>query len=494
MVVRCFVFFAIAGMAAQGQPAPPAPRVLDGPPLRAAEPVEAIVADLQRFVPEYMRRQRIPGVSIALVRDRRIAWSGAFGVVNSITREPVTPETLFEVASISKVVTAYTALRLVDQGKLALDGPLNSYLRDPWLPPSAHRDTIQLRHVLAHSSGLGHISPSRESLFAAGEGYRYSATGYLYAQAVIEHVSGKTLEEATREQVFLPLGMLSSSYLNRRELTPRTASGHVWGIAPVLLCAVPWLIGLMVLTVLGLPAHRLLGGSWRPARRTVLVALGLAWALTMGLAFYLLGAADLLEFAWLMLLCSLALAATHAAAFWMGRRLIVRWCRERKRLRTAGSVVWGMLVVSGLILVSFSIRNLPVPKWPQVGVGGASSVRTTASDLAAFLIELSRPRHLSAAVAEQLRTPQIRLSSEMDWGLGPGIQHSRDGDALWQWGQHVHFQSFMIIYPEQGFGAVVLTNSDLLNPDVAMEIAQRAVGGRFAAIRRAMHLEYNYRP
>jgi len=145
MVVRCFVFFAIAGMAAQGQPAPPAPRVLDGPPLRAAEPVEAIVADLQRFVPEYMRRQRIPGVSIALVRDRRIAWSGAFGVVNSITREPVTPETLFEVASISKVVTAYTALRLVDQGKLALDGPLNSYLEPvpfagilavatPWTP------------------------------------------------------------------------------------------------------------------------------------------------------------------------------------------------------------------------------------------------------------------------------------------------------------------------------------------------------------------------
>ena len=90
-----------------------------------------------------------------------------------------------------------------------------------------------------------------------------------------------------------------------------------------------------------------------------------------------------------------------------------------------------------------------------------------------------------------MQTPQVRLSSELSWGLGPGIQHSQQGDALWQWGQHIDFQSVMIIYPEYGFGVVVFTNSDLLNPDVAIEIAHRALGGKIEPIRRASHLEFN---
>jgi hypothetical protein len=81
----------------------------------------------------------------------------------------------------------------------------------------------------------------------------------------------------------------------------------------------------------------------------------------------------------------------------------------------------------------------------------------------------------------------------MSWGLGPGIQHSRQGDALWQWGQHLHFQSVMIIYPDHGFGVVVCTNNDLLNPDVAIEVAGRALGGKIDPIRRASHLQFNYR-
>jgi hypothetical protein len=77
--------------------------------------------------------------------------------------------------------------------------------------------------------------------------------------------------------------------------------------------------------------------------------------------------------------------------------------------------------------------------------------------------------------------------------LGPGIYHGRQGEALWQWGQHIDFQSITIIYPEHEFGVVVLTNNDLFNPDVAVEIAHRALGGQVDLIRRAVHLEFNYR-
>jgi CubicO group peptidase (beta-lactamase class C family) len=135
-------------------------------PLRLAEPAESIVADLERFIPDYMREEEIPGVTIALIREGEVVWTGGFGVANTLTRRPVSPDTLFEVASNSKVLTAYLALRLVDQGQLGLDEPLNAYLPEPWLPPSEYRDAITLRHVLSHSSGLSHNTASRESLFA----------------------------------------------------------------------------------------------------------------------------------------------------------------------------------------------------------------------------------------------------------------------------------------------------------------------------------------
>jgi CubicO group peptidase (beta-lactamase class C family) len=112
--------------------------------------------------------------------------------------------------------------------------------------------------------------------------------------------------------------------------------------------------------------------------------------------------------------------------------------------------------------------------------------------MAAFLIELANPQHLSADLAAELQKPQVRLAENLAWGLGPGIQTSQEGDALWQWGQHMDFQSVMIIYPQHGLGVVVLTNNDLLNPDVAIEIAHRALGGEIDLIRRASHLEFNY--
>ena len=92
-----------------------------------------------------------------------------------------------------------------------------------------------------------------------------------------------------------------------------------------------------------------------------------------------------------------------------------------------------------------------------------------------------------------LAAPQIQLTDGLAWGLGPGIQDSPQGAALWQWGQHLDFQSVMIIYPQHGFGVVVCTNNDLLNPDVAINIAHRAIGGRIDRIRGGAHLYYDYR-
>ena len=76
--------------------------------------------------------------------------------------------------------------------------------------------------------------------------------------------------------------------------------------------------------------------------------------------------------------------------------------------------------------------------------------------------------------------------------MGQGIYYGEQGYALWQWGQHLDFQSIMIIFPQIGFGIVVCTNSDFFNPDVALEIAQRALGENIDTIREAIHLRYDY--
>ena len=89
---------------------------------------------------------------------------------------------------------------------------------------------------------------------------------------------------------------------------------------------------------------------------------------------------------------------------------------------------------------------------------------------------MSQPQHLKPELAVQLRTPQVSAGGNMSWGLGIGILHSDNGDALWQNGQTPGFRSLMVIYPEQQIGVVVLTNSDWGFP-LACNVAQRALGG-----------------
>jgi hypothetical protein len=111
--------------------------------------------------------------------------------------------------------------------------------------------------------------------------------------------------------------------------------------------------------------------------------------------------------------------------------------------------------------------------------------------MASFLLEISEPVHGDISVCKQMLDPQVKLHPEISWGLGAGIFHSPQGDALWQWGQNVDFQSLVIFWPEKGSGIVVLTNSEWGQPDVAIEIAQAALGLNLESVIRASHLEFS---
>jgi CubicO group peptidase (beta-lactamase class C family) len=292
--------------------------------------------------------------------------------------------------------------------------------------------------------------------------------------------------------MFEPLGMSSSYFVNAPVIIPQTANGHLRAGIPAILFVVPYSVSVAIVMMIGLLMVRTRTGRWWLSLRMVVAACVVAYAPSLLPALILLGRVDLWEFVWMIALCGLVLVGVFAVALSVGRVVILRFSPRQPKLQNALTIFWSLLIVAGLTILAGELTNVPVPKWPPTSANAAGSVRATVGDIASFLIELSNPQHLSAQTAAELNTPQVALSSDMSWGLGFGIQHGQNGIALWQWGQHLDFQSMMIIYPAHGFGTAVCTNSDLLNPDVALEIAHRALGGEIEPIRRALHLEFNY--
>jgi len=449
------------------------------PPLRVSEPVDDIIFDLQTYIPARMRQAGVPGLAISLIRDYRVVWNAGFGHANRFTGAAVTPATAFEVASNSKVVTAYAALRLVDQGRLSLDRPIAAYLSDPWLPPARHADRITLRHLASHSSGLSdNLFPLDKSIaLKPGTDFLYSGVGALYMQEAIEQVTGRSLEEAARELVFQPLEMLSSSFVNTPDILRRMANGHMTCIFPLLAFLIPFVGLLIAILLVGIPFVRMSTGQWHPPRRMWLGILSLAAVLTLLLHGVVIGMA-LPNLTLFSVVCALSFAVVFILALMISRRLLALAFTRRPKggpLRIL-SVITALVAAVVLLRLSASL-SVPIPRVPSPRPSAVGSLRTTALDLANFLIELVNPRYLSRSLAVQIRTPQIRIDDDFSWGLGIGIQHSEQGDALWQMGMTFGFKSVMVIYPRSGWGIVVLTNSDDGLP-VAYDVAARALGGK----------------
>jgi CubicO group peptidase (beta-lactamase class C family) len=446
------------------------------PPLRVAESVSDVVADLEGYVGDRMRRDDVPGLAVALVRDGRMVWSRGFGVANVWTREPVTPDSVFEIASNSKVITAYVALRLVERGELALDEPLASYLHKPWLPRGGPGKRITLRQVASHSSGLtDQLMPlSREVVFEPGSQYLYSGVGYLYLQEAIEQVSGMPLDRAAQRLVFEPLGMSSTDFVNTPAIETHLVNGHIGFRIPQLMFLVPFVLLAVVVIALGVPVQRLAAGRWKPGAILVVVALVVSLVGTSVMLALRVGSA-LPNLALLAVICGAAFVAAFIGLTWVGlRRIGSRGGTARSRFLAKGLWTVVCLIVpwwsSGLLVV-------PVPTHLSPQPSAVGSVRSSAEDLARFLIELAEPNHLGAELASELRTSQTPINEAFSWSLGPGIQHSGQGDALWQMGITPGFRSVMVVYPEHRMGVVVLTNGDG-GLAVAYDVAARALGGR----------------
>jgi CubicO group peptidase (beta-lactamase class C family) len=189
---------------------------------------------------ELMERFGVPGASIAVIKDFQIDWTKTYGLADVTAKSPVTPETMFQAASISKPTTAVAVMRLVDAGKLSLDDDVNRYLKSWKVPDTEFTRSrpVTLRALLSHTSGTGdgfgfpgyHPSAERPTLVQVLNGekpsnvgrvfwerppftaFKYSGGGTVIVQLLLTDTLGKPFHEIMRELVLDPIGMKNSSF------------------------------------------------------------------------------------------------------------------------------------------------------------------------------------------------------------------------------------------------------------------------------------------
>jgi CubicO group peptidase (beta-lactamase class C family) len=182
---------------------------------------------LEREIPGLMKKADIPGLTMAVVGNGRICWSKAFGVRNRETNDPVDENTMFEAASLTKTITAYAALRLVDQGRLGLDKPLHEYFpgqKYDKLASDERYKNITARIVLTHTTGLPNWGT--KLIREPGKLFSYSGEGFLYLGRAIEQISGMSLQDFAKKEIFDPLAMAHTSYIWNETYAANGASGH----------------------------------------------------------------------------------------------------------------------------------------------------------------------------------------------------------------------------------------------------------------------------
>ena len=324
---------------------------------------DAFLADFDLSLFEIMNKAMIPGLAIAIIRDGKLVIEKSYGVTNVDTNEPVTSETVFEAASLSKPVFAFAVMNLVDRGELDLDRPLIEYVAKEYITEvflgeqfsDARIRQITARLVLSHQTGFpnwrGNDPLTIE--FEPGERFQYSGEGFVYLQKVVEKITGLPLSDFITQEVFTPLGMINS--------------GHVW-----------------------------------PGENT----------------------------------CTAA--SPHDILMDAGEKRA--WSVAR----------------------------------------AAASLHTTITDYAKFVVALvGHAGSKNNAVVEML-SPQVVVDPEdgehICWGLGVGLQKTKEGMAFWHWGDNRNLKCFFMAFPDQGAAVVYFTNSVYgLTP--RKEIVQLTLGG-----------------
>ncbi|MDQ3009320.1 MAG: serine hydrolase [Acidobacteriota bacterium] len=194
------------------------------------------------FVKAEMQKQRISGLSLAVVKEGKIIKAEGYGLANVEHNIPAKAETVFQIGSVSKQFIAAGIMLLMQDGKVSLDDKVSKFLEgspDTW-------KEITVRHLLTHTSGIVREAPGFDPFkiqpdadviktayplplrFAPGEKWEYCNVGYFTLAEIIHKVSGKPWGDYLNERLFLPLEMNATRTTTTTEIVPNRADGYVW--------------------------------------------------------------------------------------------------------------------------------------------------------------------------------------------------------------------------------------------------------------------------
>ena len=205
--------------------------------------LEAIKSDLDAFVAQRMADLQVPGAAVGIVAGKD-EYAAGFGVTNLDHPLPVDTETLFQIGSTTKTVTATALMRLVEQGKVDLDAPVRTYLPDFRVADASVSEEVLVRHLVTHTGGwfgddftdtgrgddalAAYVAEMADlpQIAPLGRFFSYNNAGLSVVGRIIEVVTNKSYEDAVQELVLTPLGMEHSYFFPEQVMTQAFSVGH----------------------------------------------------------------------------------------------------------------------------------------------------------------------------------------------------------------------------------------------------------------------------
>lgn len=203
---------------------------------------EALGAAIDAYVQPFVDRGHLSG-NLLVARGEDIVYERSFGMASYELGVPVTPDSRFNIASVSKPMTVIALIHLVTRGKLAMSDPISK-----WIPDFPRAGEITVGHLARHRAGIPHrvteawqetvphtasdmveLAKNKPLTGEPGEKYNYSSAGFSVLARVLELAGGKPFDALLREAVFDPVGLTHSSHIDSRALLPDRAAGYMIG-------------------------------------------------------------------------------------------------------------------------------------------------------------------------------------------------------------------------------------------------------------------------
>ncbi|MDT7831792.1 serine hydrolase domain-containing protein [Flavobacteriaceae bacterium S356] len=211
----------------------------------------SLIKTLDTKVPKFMKQKNVPGMAVAVFNNGEAIFQQGYGWANVGTHKKVTGQTGFNIGSVSKLFTAVAIMKLVEEGKIALDTPVEHYLTRWKLPNSQFdKNKVTIRRLLNHTGGISvhgypgfkvkRTLPSLEASLNGENGpvranepvkiiiepntkFRYSGGGYTLLQLVVEEVTKMPFHKYAKKTIFKPLGMQNTSFKINQKILKNSA-------------------------------------------------------------------------------------------------------------------------------------------------------------------------------------------------------------------------------------------------------------------------------